>query len=319
MGSSSEGGVRRRSAVRARTQVPEALRAPLQLSSERLGFSLDLLHALTAARFVTPEVAPSGEARFGFQDLVLLRSAQALLSQQITVEKLRGALETLRARLPEGRPLSGVTLTVECGEVVVRDAGLKWTPDLGQAVLDFGGDAAPGRVEPVVAPKPVPVEAPPPSNVRSLFDESKVRRLSVLSPTASVEAIFEEACALEESQPERAMDRYRVVLHKAPDHADAHVNLGRLLQVRGQFQEAERHYRTALALTPKDATAAFNLGTALEDQSRWEDAIAAYAQAVALDPHCADAHYNLACLYEKTGRKAQAIRHLISARASRPQ
>lgn len=289
----------------------------LALAGDRGRISPELVLALGAAGFVA---LAEGADRFGLRDLILLRSAQAAADAGISLERIMKALERLRSRLPPGAPLTALTLSVECGELVVREGGAKWTPDLTQAVLDFGAEprrASPPSSVPSAPPSSGPV--PGRSNVRQLFQDATSRSRIAVNPTPSVESTFQEACALEEAQPELAMDRYRVVLQKAPDHADAHVNLGRLLQVRGQSEEAERHYRTALALSPRDATAAFNLGTALEDQGRWEGAIQAYATAVTIDPHCADAHYNLACLYEKTGRKAQAIRHLISARASRPR
>ena len=97
-------------------------------------------------------------------------------------------------------------------------------------------------------------------------------------------------------------------------HADAHVNLGRLLHEQGLVEEAERHYRLALRESPEHATAAFNLGIALEDLGRPADAIDAYRAALATDPRLADAHYNVARLYEKAGKKAAALRHLSSYR-----
>jgi len=288
-------------AEKARVRRGRALDAGLAKEAARLGIPEPLVQSLVRDGFIKPQPAADGTVRFSFQDLVLLRSAQALTADQVPVAAIRKALKKLQQQLPEGRPLSGVSLAADGREVVIREAGTRWNAASGQGVMDFSQSLGPRSVE------AAPVTQVP------------IRRLAEPKPETGVPAIFEEACGLEERQPELAMDRYRMVLHQAPDHADAHVNLGRLLQVRGKSKEAEGHYRTALALSPKDATAAFNLGTSLEDQARWEDAIHAYAQAVAIDPNCADAHYNLACLYEKTGRKAQAIRHLISARAARPE
>jgi len=62
-------------------------------------------------------------------------------------------------------------------------------------------------------------------------------------------------------------------------HADAHVNLGRLLHEQGLATEAERHYRAALSENPEHATAAYNLGIAFEDLDRPAAAIEAYRQA----------------------------------------
>src|SRR5207302_1264151 len=119
---------------------------------------------------------------------------------------------------------------------------------------------------------------------------------------------------LEVAAPIEARDAYRRALELDAHHADAHVNLGRLLHEQGLVEEAERHYRLALRESPEHATAAFNLGIALEDLGRPADAIDAYRAALATDPRLADAHYNVARLYEKAGKKAAALRHLSSYR-----
>ncbi|MGH7629569.1 MAG: tetratricopeptide repeat protein [Gemmatimonadales bacterium] len=93
-------------------------------------------------------------------------------------------------------------------------------------------------------------------------------------------------------------------LELKPSHADARLNLGRLLQEGGRPGEAIAHYREVLAAEPAHPAAAFNLGTAFEDLNRVTDAIAAYRAALGVDATFADAHFNLARLYERTGRRA---------------
>jgi class 3 adenylate cyclase len=119
----------------------------------------------------------------------------------------------------------------------------------------------------------------------------------------------------EDEEPAAARAHYRRALELSPGHADAHVNLGRLLHEAGETGLAADHYEAALRARPDDAIAAFNLGVALEDLGRREEAIDAYEQAVAADPSCADAHYNASRLYESAGRGAPALRHLRAYRA----
>src|SRR5438128_1663606 len=123
---------------------------------------------------------------------------------------------------------------------------------------------------------------------------------------------YELGLELEVAAPGEARDAYRRALELDAHHADAHVNLGRLLHEQGLVEEAERHYRLALSANPDLATAAYNLGIALEDLDRPADAVEAYRQALAADPRLADAHYNVARLYERLGKKAAALRHLSS-------
>lgn len=124
------------------------------------------------------------------------------------------------------------------------------------------------------------------------------------------ERLFSSALALEESNPSLAVDAYTEAVAADPHHADAHVNLGRLLHDHGHVSEAAAHYVAALVSRPADVTAMFNLAVALEDQGRVDEAVAHYCSAIEADPLCVDAYFNLARLYEKKGEKLAAIRHL---------
>jgi len=134
-------------------------------------------------------------------------------------------------------------------------------------------------------------------------------------PSLDAEGLYERGCDLEEADPVAARAAYQGALRLAPDHAGAHVNLGRLLHEAGEAAEAAAHYRRALEARPGDGTAAFNLGVALEDLGRRAEAIEAYQYAITADPTCADAHYNLSRLYEHLGQGAPALRHLRTYRA----
>src|SRR5205085_9883626 len=78
-------------------------------------------------------------------------------------------------------------------------------------------------------------------------------------PRLTAEQHYEQGFLLEESDPKGAMECYRRALAEDAQHADAHVNLGRLLHETGSAFDALEHYRAALASRPNDGTAAFNL------------------------------------------------------------
>ncbi len=136
-----------------------------------------------------------------------------------------------------------------------------------------------------------------------------------LSPSA--DEVFERALSQEESSPHDAIDSYLQAVAINPLHADAHVNIGRMLHTRGRLREAEAHYTAALVAKPDNATATFNLAVVLEDLGRGDDAIPRYQDALQLDPTCVDAYFNLARLYEKKGEKLAAIRNLKDYRRLR--
>jgi tetratricopeptide (TPR) repeat protein len=123
-------------------------------------------------------------------------------------------------------------------------------------------------------------------------------------------ALFARAVAEEAKGFDQASSMYAQAVALDPMHADAHVNLGRLLHQRGQFKEAEAHYVAALVVRPTDATATFNLAVVLDDQGREEAAIQQYQRALELDPACVDASFNLSRLFERKGEKIAALRHL---------
>src|ERR1051325_7302462 len=247
--------------------------------SAMLGLSPSQIRAYAARGVLRPERGERGELRFGFEDLVILRTAGEL-AEKVPERRVRRVLRDLRERLPDEKSLTGVKLTAEGDRVMVRDGDNVWVADSGQEVFDF---ELPG-------------------------DEVAEFPGQLRQPTA--EELFDLGLDLEPISIEDARYAYQRALDLDPHHVDAHVNLGRILHEAGAPLAAEQHYRAALDIEPDHAVAIFNLGVALEDLGRLSDAIDTYQQAVALDPENYDAHYNLAGLYERRGAKAAAGRHL---------
>jgi len=245
------------------------------------------------AGYLSPDRGPGNRYRFSFQDLILLRSARALLQAEVPAGRIRTVLRRLRDDLPRGRSLSEVRVAADGHRIVVRDGGRTWNPESGQIVFDFAvSDLA---------------RAATPFARRGAETARREERTAV--------EWYDLGCELEATAPEEARDAYRRALELDPAHADAHVNLGRLLQEAGSAHAAAEHYRAALDADERNATAAFNLGGVLEDLERRTEAVAAYQRAIAADPAFADAHFNLARLYERLGRKQAAIRHLSRYKA----
>ena len=255
-----------------------------------LGLSPAQVRGQARAGFLVPDRGPRNTYRFSFQDLVLLRTAKALADARIPGRRIHRALRRLVRQLPRGRSLSEVRITAEGDRVVVRDGQAAWNPESGQLVLDFSVAQLATRAAPVAR--------------RVVRD---ARKADV--PLDAAEW-FELGSDLEAVAPAQACEAYERALVLEPRHADARVNLGRLLQEDGRTLEAVGQYLAALAADPRHPTAAFNLGTALEDLGRPRDAIAAYERALEAEAGFADAHYNLALLYEKAGRKRDAVLHL---------
>jgi tetratricopeptide (TPR) repeat protein len=258
-----------------------------------LGLSAEQVRSYVRAGFLSPRQGSRGEYYFSFQDLILLRTAKALLAARIPRRRVRLALQNLREQLPHDKPLTGVRISAQGHHVVVRDGGEVWNPESGQALLDF--------------------------ELAELAREASTLPLHTPEPREEPESAadwYERGWAFEEEDSfAEAMAAYRRALELDPDFADAHLNLGRLLHEQDETAEAERHYRAALAARPDDPIAAYNLGVVLQDLSRPREAAEAYKTALARDPALADAHYNLSGIYEELGEREAAFRHLRTYKA----
>ncbi len=247
---------------------------------------------LARAGFVEPMRGERSELRFSFQDLVLLRAAAGLVAARVPKARVRRALRLLREQLPEGRPLTGVRIAADGDRVVVQQGGARWHAETGQVLLDFDVQDLARKVAPIV---------------RAATRRGREGPLDA-------ETWYRWGSDLEDAAPAEAKDAYRRALSHDPDHAGAHVNLGRLLHEAGDVHGAELHYRRALDSPEHRALAAFNLGVALEDQGLADEALLAYARAIEADATLADAHLNASRLLERFGRKAEALLHLSAYR-----
>ncbi len=227
---------------------------------------------------VDPERGPRGEYHFSFQDIVLLRTASSLQRARVPQTRMQRALGCLKAKLPPELPMSSYHIEAFGERIVVSDGERAWDIESDQLEIDF--------------PRPRAV----------------VRRLD-LQKSTDADEWYHQAIELEAVSTSSAEAAYRRALELDPAHADAHVNLGRLLHQAGRVASAAEHYRQALLLDTH-ATAAFNLGIALEDLGRRNEAAQAYRTAIELDPDLPEAHYNLANLCQIMGDRLSAIRHL---------
>jgi tetratricopeptide (TPR) repeat protein len=256
--------------------------------AEVLGITPTQVRNFAKSGLLSPDRGESGELRFTFQDIVLLRTARELKGRNVSPRRIRQALSRLREQLPEGRPLSAVTVSASGDHVVVRDRDTVWEPETGQVAFDFSVRELATKVEP--------------------FAERLAREQEEEGMDA--DGWYDLGWELEAVSLQEAADAYERALGLRPDHVEARVNLGRLRHEAGDPAAAEAEYRHALEQDPESALATFNLGVALEDQNRLEEAARAYAHAVELDGELAEAHFNLARLRERAGDAQAALRHL---------
>jgi Tfp pilus assembly protein PilF len=123
----------------------------------------------------------------------------------------------------------------------------------------------------------------------------------------SAPALFEQGCEhLAAGDAASAEASWRAALQLDPDLAEAHANLGFVLDERGALDEAEACYRRAIALNPDLAQVHLNFGVMLAGQKRLAEAQAAFKTATQLDPNSASAWSNLGGLYAGMKRDGEA-------------
>jgi len=246
---------------------------------------------LVRAGFVKPARGPRREYRFSFQDLIVLRTARALLDARIPARRIRRSLASLRRELPQSLPLSGLSISAVGDHVVVRDGEAQRQVESGQYLLGLDVTLENGMLH-VVEHRQAAASAADDGAARIPQDW------------------FGEALALESSDSEGALAAYRHAVDEDPHDLGAWTNWGRLLHALGRTDQAAEVYRQALERAGTDALLLFNQGVLLEDLGKPADALEAYRTALAADPDLADCHYNLARLYESLGKPQHAIRHL---------
>jgi DNA-binding transcriptional MerR regulator len=281
-----------------------------------LNLSRGTIRGLISRGFVNPGRGPRREYRFSFQDLVILRTARALVQAKVPPRRIGRSLTALRRQLPKSVPLTGLTILSVGNEVVVRRGGNRWQPESGQYLLELDVAVAGESVQ-ITEIKRRPTESlrhvEGGAAGRGVSERrQEVGRGGVARGDIAVDAHtwFDRGLAAEEGDVAQALEAYERCRALDAKHLGARVNLGRLLHEAGRFEEAERVYREALGQCEPDPTLFFNLGVLLEDAARDAAAIEAYQQALGEDPDFADAHFNLARLYEALGKPQHAIRHL---------
>jgi len=259
--------------------------------AEVLGLPVSRILSWTRRGLISPRRGARGAYVFSFQDIVLLRTARELLDAKVPARRVRASLEALREQLPVGRPLSAVSISALGDRVLVQDDESTWEPDSGQLQIDFAVADVARTARPVAH--------------RAFRERGE-------DPGMSADDWYDSALDLEAVSAEDSIAAYRKALALDEAHADAHLNLGRLLHETGELTEAETHYRSAADADPRSARALYNLGVALDDQGLGSAAIDAYEKALELDPFLAVGHFNLSRLLETEGRKADALNHLAT-------
>src|SRR5690242_16687826 len=169
------------------------------------------IRGLVDAGFVNPERGARRALRFSFRDLIVLRTARALIDAKVPRRRIRRSLEDLRRHLPEAMPLSGLSICAVGDRVVVRDGTTRFQADNGQYLLGLDVTLQNGvlhvvdRVEVTVNPGPAAAPAP---------------------AAKTAEQWFNEALELEGADARAARGAYERAVSLDPNHLASWINWG---------------------------------------------------------------------------------------------
>ena len=254
-------------------------------TSELIGLTESQVRHYVRRGLLAPGRGQRNEYRFSFQDIVLLRTAKGLLDAKVSPRKAYRVLLKLQNELDNVKNLAAVRIMADGANVVVKDEDALWNAETGQGHLDFTVRELAGSVANMAE--------------RNLIESRDMDDLDS-------DDWYNLGLDLEEVDPERAPEAYLRAISLDPKNADAHVNLGRLHQLRGNLRRAKQHYRLALDQVDDHQLALYNLGTLFDELDELDTAKNYYQRAESVP----DAHYNLARIFELTGDELAALRHM---------
>ena len=277
--------------------------------ADTLGLAQQRIRRYRQRLLLASKCEESGEYRFSFQDMVLLRTAKGLLEADVAPRRALAALAKLTGS--NEKPLSAMRVSADGGTVVVRDGEALWDAETGQGHLSFAA-RPPGQVH-ALSPSSTGRQRATNTPLAGGVHEAKPgeREARGQSASAAVEELdsddwYNLGLDLEDSEPAQAPAAYQRSIALNPGNADAHVNLGRLYQGSGDVKRATRHYQLALNAAPNHQLASYNLGTVFDELGEIDAALAYYQKA----PDIPDAHYNLARIFELRGDEVSTRRHM---------
>ena len=205
--------------------------------------------------FVRPARGARNTYRFGFQDVVLLRTAQSLRDAHISAARIRKSLRRLQALLPAEMPLSGLRITALGDDIAVREQGQAVSVTSGQLLFDFDVTLTGSVLSFPRASGENEVDDRPAGSTRCLergaasFDADDLDAALAAYDEGLAEdpddttLLFNRAVVLEDLQRiEDAVKSYQRCIDLDPAFADAHWNLARLHEQRGVRTLALRHF-----------------------------------------------------------------------------
>lgn len=209
-----------------------------------------MIRSLVQAGFVVPARGPRGAWQFSFQDLIVLRKAQALAAAKVPPRRIARAMQELR-----------------------RQA------ESGQYPLEFGSDAPlsvmqrPGASAHDWFEKAAALERKDREAALQAYERAIAADPSFLDARINLGLLLHQNGRM--AKAERV---YRDAIHACGRDPTLLYNLGVLLEDMGRKRDAAEAYRAALRGDPGLADCHYNLALLCEDLGRPKEALRHLAQ-----------------------------------------
>lgn len=267
-----------------------------------VGLGRPFIELLMTQQVLSPRRGEDGAPLFGWQDVVVLRTAKALRESRVPPSKIARALRQVAESLRGSAHVASVRMHARGAAIEVRDGETRRDALSGQLLLPLEENDAASTV--LDTRQAAPTAAP----------EQAASSNATSRPSDHARDWFEQGLRLEASDAAAAEAAYRRAIRDDPCLGEAYVNLGAMLCEGQRCHEAVSLYEQALNHCGDTPLIHFNRATALEDVGQPEAAIEAYSRALALDPGLADAHFNLGVLMERLGDERASLRHFSAYR-----
>jgi len=109
------------------------------------------------------------------------------------------------------------------------------------------------------------------------------------------------------NKPHEAKEIIEYIHELDPDNFGGFINLGKIHQALGEYQDAVNSAMRAIQIDPKSSLAYLNLGTAIGALGHTESAKQAFLMSNFLDPTNVTAKINIAQIEDKAGKYSEAI------------
>jgi hypothetical protein len=111
----------------------------------------------------------------------------------------------------------------------------------------------------------------------------------------------------------KAIEAQRMLAKERPQDPQVLNDLGNLLVLAGDLDEARASYESAIEIDASLASAHYNLGLLLQQQGERRRALAEFKKVLKTQPANAWAHFQSAVLHEAAGSDSEAIEHYAAA------